>query len=93
MAGLWPIDDPTVLVLVKSALGLAAILLVCAGGIGLIRRIRARTDGEKFTSSDILTRFRELHADGRLSDEEFQTIKNRLIEKLHSEINEDEQSD
>ena len=41
------------------------------------------------TTSDHLTKFRELHRQGVLGDGEFRTIKTALSEKLRHELRED----
>lgn len=92
MIGLWAIGDLPTPLLIKSAVGIAVILLLVAGAIALIRRIRIHTDDQVITSSEALTQFRELHDRGEISDEEYKSIKGRLVEKLHVEISDDKQS-
>jgi 5-bromo-4-chloroindolyl phosphate hydrolysis protein len=60
-------------------------MLVAAGiyAIGLVRRMYF---GSTQPTSDDLTRFRDLHAQGKLTDQEYQSIKRRLTERLQKEV-------
>jgi uncharacterized membrane protein len=60
-----------------------AMLLVV--GAYLIGKARAWRNEKPAGSSELLTRFRELHGKGQLSDEEFRTIKSVLSERLERE--------
>jgi uncharacterized membrane protein len=66
-------------------IALAAALV--AGGIYVIGRVRASLRGKDPPSSQWMTNFKELHAKGELSDEEYRTIKSVLAERLESELN------
>jgi len=60
-------------------------------GMGLlayyfVRRLRGSTEEDQVSTSDMLTKFREMHARGVLSDEEYRTIKTNLSARLQSEI-------
>ncbi|MBN1851739.1 MAG: hypothetical protein JW829_03415 [Pirellulales bacterium] len=90
MAGWWPIGDIPISLVVKSLLGLACILLLVSAGILVIRWARTQTKDGIVTSTEILTQFRELHANGRLSDDEFQSIRSQLISQLQSEMKKDD---
>ena len=61
----------------------AALLVI---GIYIISRVRRALSASGPTNSDLLTNFRESHAKGELSDEEFRTIKSMLGERLHEEL-------
>ena len=68
---------------------LAVIVFLTAGVVYLIRRMRD-TGGEPAESSgELLTKFRDIHAQGDLSDEEYRTIKSRLAAKMQSELKQD----
>jgi uncharacterized membrane protein len=69
----------------------------CVLGIGMgllayffVRRLRGSTGEDQVSTSDMLTKFRERHAQGVLSDEEYRTIKTNLSARLHSEIKDNE---
>ena len=66
-------------------LALSAALV--AGGIYVIGRVRAGINGKEPPASEWLTKFKELHAKGELSDEEYRTIKAMLAERLQRELN------
>ncbi len=57
-----------------------AALVAC--GFYLISKVRQETREEHQSASDLLTEFRDLHAEGKLSDEEFRTIKSTLAGRL-----------
>jgi hypothetical protein len=65
------------------AFALLAMLVVA--GVYLIGLVRRTYFGGPPSASEDLTRFRELHARGELSDREYQTIKRRLAERLQKE--------
>ncbi|MBI3836530.1 MAG: SHOCT domain-containing protein [Planctomycetia bacterium] len=66
-------------------LALAAALV--AVGIYVIGRVRADIHRKEPPASEWLTNFKELHAQGELSDEEYRTIKAMLAERFEQEIN------
>lgn len=92
MQRLWQFGDLFAHPFTRTATWMALLLVLVAAAYLLLRWLRAEVTDNTPPSSEILTNFREMHADGRLSDQEFQEIKERLVAKLHSEINEDEQS-
>ena len=65
---------------------LAAALALMAWVIGLARRLRGDAEDDRQPVSELLTKFRELHGKGVLSDEEFRTIKTKLASQLQDEI-------
>ena len=85
MERLWQ-TGPELLVLEIAGL---AILVAVAGYV--ITKIRPKTVQKERGANELLSKFRELHSQGGLSDEEFRTIKTTLTERLQSELrNEDE---
>ena len=71
----------------KAAVMFAAIFVMTAIGIAVARRYRDRSANDRSQSSEMMSKFRELHAEGGLSDEEFRTIKTKLASELKSELN------
>ena len=69
---------------VITLLALVAALIVI--GIYIIARVRRKLSETGPDASELLTNFRELHAKGELSDEEFRTIKSMLGEQLQPEL-------
>ncbi len=72
--------------LAQSAMLMAAILLATAFGFAVVRKLRGLADHEGRPKSELLTKFRDLHARGGLSDEEYRTIKTKLAAQLQIEL-------
>lgn len=72
--------------LTRSVLLYAAVFLATALGFTVVRKLRGSADHDKHQSSELMTKFRELHARGGLSDEEYRTIKTKLAAKLQIEL-------
>ena len=70
---------------VLASLTAAALLLVAATAY-LVVRIRAKTLQQEPLSSELMSKFRELHSKGELTDAEYRTIKTTLAEQLRKEI-------
>ena len=66
------------------ALGGLCLLLVI--GAYVITKFRGGSDDAGINTSDLMTNFRQLRAEGDLSDEEFRTIKSMLSERLRNEV-------
>jgi len=71
----------------RAGLLFAAIFVTTAIGIAIVRRCRGSAAGDRAPSSKMMSKFRELHAKGGLSDEEFRTIKTKLATELKTELN------
>ena len=70
----------------------AFILLVLVIVLFLVvRRSGDHGDEDQPVSSELLTKFREIHARGGLSDEEYRTIKTQLGDQLQQELKENEE--
>ena len=65
----------------------AAIFVMTAIGIAVARRYRDSSVKDRSPSSEMMSKFRELHAEGGLSDEEFRNIKTKLANELKTELN------
>lgn len=74
--------------LTQAALLFAVVFVMMAIGIVIVRNFRNRAEADTADSSEMMTRFRDLHDHGGLSDEEFRTIKSKLATKLRSELKE-----
>jgi uncharacterized membrane protein len=79
-------EDPIVQLIVWLAVFSA--LVAVAGYI--IMRMRAEAVQNEPASSELLSKFRELHGQGDLSEEEFRTIKTTLAEQLQEELKDNE---
>ena len=71
----------------ESLLLFAVIFVMTAIGVAVARRYRGRAAKDIAESSAMMSKFRELHAEGGLSDEEFRTIKTKLAGELKAELN------
>ena len=71
--------------MVVMLLALTATLV--AAGVYVIGKVRAGMMHKEPPASEWLTNFKELHAQGELSDEEYRTIKAMLAERLQQELN------
>jgi uncharacterized membrane protein len=69
---------------------LAVIVFLTAGVVYLIRRMRDTGNEATESSGEMLTKFRDIHAQGDLSDDEYRTIKSRLATKMQGELKHDE---
>jgi len=76
----WVID------LRQLVVGIAALAILVAIGIYLVGKIRAETVQKEPPASELMTKFREMHSRGVLSDEEFRTIKTTLTDRLQTEL-------
>ena len=74
--------------LTKAAALFAAMFVLTAIAITIMRRYRDRRANDMSETSDMMSKFRDLHAEGGLSDEEFRTIKTKLASELRTELNE-----
>jgi hypothetical protein len=74
------------LALSQAALLFAAILALLAGALALLRRYRSYEANDTSESSQLMTKFRDLHEQGGLSDEEFRTIKTKLASQLKADM-------
>ena len=70
----------------QLVLGVVALAILVTIGIYLAGMIRAKAVQKEPSASDLLTKFREMHSRGVLSDEEFRTIKTTLTERLQAEL-------
>jgi hypothetical protein len=70
----------------QLVLALAVLAILVAVGIYLVGKVRGEAVQKELPASELLTKFREMHSRGVLSDEEFRTIKTTLTERLQSEL-------
>lgn len=83
------LQEPSVQRSVLLVAALAILVLVLVYVIGRIRAGMTEEDGE---ASDLLTNFREMHAKGELSDQEFRTIKKQLSARMQRELRDAEET-
>ncbi len=66
---------------------IAVLAVLVAIAYYVIEKIRPKTVQKEHKASQWLSKFRELHSKGGLSDEEFRTIKTTLAAQLQDELN------
>jgi uncharacterized membrane protein len=74
------------------ALWFAATLALLALAIVLMRRYRDRSAKDRPSASELLTKFKEVHSRGGLSDGEYRTIKTKLAAQLKIESNDSDET-
>jgi hypothetical protein len=79
--------------LVRAALLFAVIAVLAALGALIVARFRGREDEDQLPASEILSKFRELHTQGELSDEEFRNIKTLVKDQLQQELSDSDGRD
>ena len=70
-----------------AALWFAVIFALMALAILGMRRWRGGSADDRLSSSQLLTKFRELHVRGSLSDDEYRTIKTKLAAEIEAKLN------
>lgn len=65
----------------------AVLAIMIAIAAYVISKIRAETLQREPPASELLSKFREMHSRGVLTDAEFRTIKTALAEQLQKELN------
>jgi uncharacterized membrane protein len=65
-------------------IAMGAILVAVA--MYVLGKIRGQTAQQEPAASELMSKFRELHSKGVLSDAEFRTIKSRLAARLGDEV-------
>ena len=72
--------------LLSAALWFAALFALLALAALVVRRFRGDAAADRPTADELLTKFRELHLRGGLSDDEYRTIKTKLATQLDTEV-------
>jgi uncharacterized membrane protein len=70
-----------------AALWFAVILALMALAVLVARRFRGGAAEDRPKASELLSKFREMHDRGGLSDDEYRTIKTKLAADLQAELN------
>ncbi|MCC7476627.1 MAG: hypothetical protein IT425_14655 [Pirellulales bacterium] len=71
----------------QAALWFAVIFALTAIFIAILRKWRGSAYEGQEDPNELLTKFRELHRRGGLSDDEYRTIKTKLARQIHAELN------
>jgi hypothetical protein len=64
-----------------------ALAVLVAAGVYFAKKTRPMPDNQHPPASELLSKFREMHSTGQLSDEEYRTIKTALANRLKQELN------
>jgi uncharacterized membrane protein len=70
-----------------AALWFAAIFALLALALVVVRRFRGSAADDQPSANEMLAKFRDLHARGGLSDDEYRTIKTKLATQIEAELN------
>ena len=81
-------NDPIAELVVWGAIGAIAIVV----GAYVIAKLRPEPAQNEPESSELLSKFRDLHSQGQLTDAEFRTIKTTLGARLQDELKDDEET-
>ena len=78
--------------LAQAALWFAVIFALSALAVVALRKWRGSANDAQPGPSELLTKFRELHGRGSLSDDEYRTIKTKLARQIETELRENDQT-
>ena len=69
------------------------LVMMVVVAIYVIGKVRTGTEKQEPKASKLLSKFRELHSRGVLSDAEFRTIKTTLSAQLQKELKDNDETD
>ncbi len=75
----------------QAALWFAVIFVLLALAVLVVRRWRGGAAEDQLGPSEMLTKFREVHLRGGLSDDEYRTIKTKLARRIDNELSDNDQ--
>jgi hypothetical protein len=78
--------------LLRAALWFAAIFALLALAIAALRKWRGGSADDRPSSSELLTKFRELHVRGTLSEDEYRTIKTKLATEVEAKLSDSDKT-
>ncbi|MCI0331783.1 MAG: hypothetical protein L0228_00990 [Planctomycetes bacterium] len=76
----------------QAALWFALIFALLALAVVFLRKWRGDAANDQPDARELLTKFRELHVRGGLSDEEYRTIKTKLATQVDIKLNDTKDS-
>jgi hypothetical protein len=77
----------------KNVLWIALIAVIGAVACYVVSKLRPKTIQKEPKASQWLSKFRESHSKGELTDEEFRTIKTKLATQLQDELKDNGETD
>ena len=78
--------------LTQATLWFAVIFALSALALTAVRKWRGSASEAQLTPSELLTKFRELHGRGTLSDDEYRKIKTKLARQLDAELKDNDRT-
>jgi hypothetical protein len=85
---MWVVRDQ----LVDLAIGMVGLIVLVAIAAYVIGKVRKRARQEQPTVLELLSKFRDVHSQGGLSDAEYRTIKTRLANRALGELKDKDQT-
>jgi hypothetical protein len=76
----------------RAALWFAAIFALLALAFLALRKWRGDSAEDRPPTSELLTKFRELHVRGSLSEDEYRTIKTKLAAQLDTKLSDNDKT-
>jgi uncharacterized membrane protein len=76
----------------RASLWFAAIFALLAFAFLALRKWRGDAADDRPRASELLTKFRELHVRGSLSEDEYRTIKTKLAGQLDATLNDNDKT-
>jgi uncharacterized membrane protein len=67
-------------------IGLAGVAILLVLALYVIAQVRANSTKQEPSAGDLLTKFRQMHSQGVLSDAEYRTIKTTLSPQVKAEL-------
>jgi uncharacterized membrane protein len=74
----------------RASIWFAALFASLALAVYVVRRFRGSAVDDQPGANDMLAKFRDLHARGGLSDDEYRTIKTKLATQVEAEFSSSE---
>lgn len=69
---------------------LALLAILIAVAVYFVSKIRPHSAQQELDTHELMAKFRDLHSQGGLSDEEYRTIKSTVTEQLRHQLNDDD---
>jgi len=77
----------------QTVIWLTVLAMFIAVAYYVLARMRQEVRSQEPGSSDLMSRFRELHDQGAIDSEEYKSIKSRLQNRLQEELSDSEEAD
>ncbi len=74
----------------EAIVWVTVLVILIAVAVYIITKIRPHSAQQELDAHELMAKFRELHSQGGLSDEEYRTIKSTITEQLRRQLNDDD---